>query len=195
MNLKFLVATVVFVAAVGFSQARADTVQQLDITGGSISLNLGVLGSVAGSFVQDGTLVMGTFQPPPSIFPSVTIDGHTVTFVTNDGGGLLPAPTAQVSGTAIMADLTSLFLMVTGPEINGNLNVGGLANGTYDPATGAFHLSWTTVLQVTSADLSLDGTVNLSPVPLPPAAALFALGLAALRAVRRRGGFDRLAVA
>jgi hypothetical protein len=180
--------------AVGLGRAQADIVQQLNITGGAVDLDLGVLGSVGGSFATDGTLVMGIFQPPPSIFPSVTIGGHTLTFVTDDGGGLLSPPAAQVTDTTITADLSSLFLMLTGPLINGNLNVGGVANGTYDPETGEFHLSWTTVLQVTSAEMSLDGTVDVSPVPLPPAAALFALGLAALR-IGPRIGSGRAATA
>jgi hypothetical protein len=129
---------------------------------------------------------MGTFQPAPSLMPSVTVDGHVLTFATDDASGQLAAPTAQISGATITADLSALFMMITGPEINGNLNIGGLATGTYDPDTGAFHLSWTTVLQVTSADMSLDGTADLVPTPLPPAAALFVIGLAALRGMRPR---------
>ena len=42
--------------------AQAASVTQLDITGGSINLNFGALGSVSGTFTQNGQLVMGQYR-------------------------------------------------------------------------------------------------------------------------------------
>jgi hypothetical protein len=171
-----------------FSSApvMAATVTQLNITGGSINLNLGLLGSVSGNFTQNGTLVMGSFQPPPDIFPPVTVDGHTFS-IFSQSSGLFPAPSGETSGTAINADLTSLFAGISGPLFSGSLNIGGLAFGSYDPLTGAFSLSWTHVYDIASAGFSLEGTADVAPVPLPAAIGLFATGLlGVIRVARRR---------
>jgi hypothetical protein len=122
---------------------------------------------------------MGTFQPPSDILPPVVVDGHTVAFSTQSQGGLFAAPSAQTSGPTITADLSSLFVTITGP-LSGSLNIGGAATGTYDPLTGHFSLSWTRVLDVASANFGLEGTADVAPVPLPAAAGLFAVGLASL---------------
>jgi hypothetical protein len=175
------------------TSVRADTVSQLDITGGSISLNLGPIGSVTGDFNQNGTLVMGQFQPPPNIFPPITIDGHTFSIFTDSSNGLFTPPSAQVSGTTITADLSSLFAGITGPNINGMLNIGGLATGTYDPNTGQFTLSWKHVyVDLSSFDMNLQGTTELAPVPLPATLGLFVTGLFALAAFLVLGGRERL---
>jgi hypothetical protein len=115
------------------------------------------------------------------------VDGHTFEVSTQYQGGLFAAPSAQISGTAITADLSSLFAAITGP-ISGSLNIGGMATGTYDPLTGHFSLSWTRVLDVASGDFGLEGTAEVTPVPLPAAAGLFAAGLASLAgwSARRR---------
>lgn len=174
------------------TSARADTVSQLDITAGSIALSLGPIGSVSGSFTQNGTLVMGQFQPPPNIFPPITIDGHTFSIFTDPSNGLYAPPSAQISGMIITADLSSLFAGITGPKINGTLNIGGLATGTYDPATGQFSLSWQHVyVDVSSFTMNLHGTAEVAPVPLPAAWGLFVTGLFAL-VFFGRGGRGRL---
>jgi len=160
---------------------RADTVTQLDITGGSLSLNLGSIGSITGNFTQNGTLVMGQFQPPPNIFPPLVIGGHTFSIFTDSSSGLFSLPSAQISGTTITADLSSLFAGITGPKINGMLNIGGLATGTYDPNTGQFSLSWQHVyVDLSSFNMNLQGTTEVSPVPVPGALGLFVTGLLAL---------------
>jgi hypothetical protein len=161
--------------------AHAAMVTQLNITGGSINLDFGALGTISGSFEQAGTLVMGTFQPPPDNFLGpVVVDGHTFEYSTQSQGGLFAAPSAQITGTTITADLSSLFVTITGP-LSGSLNIGGAAaTGTYDPLTGQFSLSWTRLLDVASANFGLEGTADVAPVPLPAAAGLFAVGLASL---------------
>ena len=78
--------------------AQAASVTQLDITGGSINLSFGSLGSVSGTFTQNGQLVMGQYQPLPNVFPPVTIAGHTFSIFTSNQAfpgapGGAPAPT------------------------------------------------------------------------------------------------------
>jgi len=172
--------------------AHADTVSQLDITGGSLSLNLGAIGSLSGNFTQNGTLAMGQFQPPPDIFPPIPIDGHTFSIFTASSGGLYAPPSAQISGTTVTADLSSLFAGIAGPVINATLNIGGLATGTYDPNTGQFSLSWQHVyVDVSSFTMNLQGTTEVAPVPLPAALGLFATGILAL-ALLGWGGSGRI---
>jgi hypothetical protein len=169
-----------FVCIFGTS-ARADMVTQLDITGGSLLLNLGSIGSISGNFTQNGTLVLGQFQPPPNIFPPLVIDGHTLSIFTDSSNGLYAPPSAVISGTTLTADLSSLFAGITGPLINGTLNIGGLATGTYDPSTGRFSLSWQHVyVDVSSFTMNLQGTTVVAPVPLPESWGLFVTGLLAL---------------
>lgn len=186
--MRSLVRSLILVGVVLASgvPAMAGTVTQLNITGGSINWNFGALGSISGSFLQSGTLVMGTFQPPPDILPPVTVDGHTFSFSTQSAGGLFSAPTGQTSGTTITADLSSLFTMISGPLLNGNLNIGGQASGTYDPLSGHFSLSWTRVFDLSSADFGLEGDADVAPVPLPAAVGLFATGLLGLWGAARR---------
>lgn len=168
----------------GSVPAMAAAVSQLNITGGSVAFSQP--GAPSGAFVQNGVLVMGAFQPPPEIFPPVTIDSHTLSFFTDSLSGVLPPPSGQTSGASMTADLSSLFANITGPLFNGSLNIGGLATGTYDPLSGAFQISWTHTYDVlTSASFSLGGTADLAPVPLPAAIGLFLTGLMGVAGLAR----------
>jgi len=184
MNVHKILIALFISLFIGFygSSVRADTVSQLDITGGSLSLNLGSNSTISGNFVQNGTLVMGQFQPPPNLLPPFTVGGHTFSIFTDSSNGLLTAPSAQVSGTTITADLSSLFANIAGPTINAvGMNIGGLTTGTYDPNTGQFTLSWQHVyVDLSSFDMNLQGTTELAPVPLPATVGLFGTGLIAL---------------
>lgn len=184
---------------------QAAVVSQLDIAGGSISLDFGALGTLAGSFTQSGQLVMGQYQPPPNIIEPITIGHLTFSIFTSDGGSLnLPPPTAETSGTTITADLRSLFAGVTNassgwggilhgpstPAFNFSVNIGDFATGGFDESTRAFDLSWTRPLtgipSLASATISLHGTAQVAPVPVPAASVLFASGLIARAWVARR---------
>lgn len=178
---------VVGVMLVSGAPAMAATVTQLNITGGSINLDFGPLGSISSTFQQSGTLVMGQFQSASEILPPVTTtDGHTFLFSTQAAGGLYNAPSAQTSGTTITADLSSLFAAITGPTLNGTVNSGGMATGAYDPLSGHFSLSWTHVFDVASAQFGLEGDADVAPVPLPAAMGLFASGLLGMMGMARR---------
>ena len=177
--------------------SQAATITQLDITGGSISLNFGLLGSVTGNFTQNGQLVMGQYQPLPNIIPPVTVAGHTFSIFTsnqpffgNPGGA--PVPTGSTSGSTMNVDLRSLFAGVSGPFLSSTVNIGEPASGTFNTATNAFNISWTQpftgVPFQTTGSFSLQGTAQLAgaPVPLPAAVWFFGSGLAGVVAFARR---------
>lgn len=175
---------------------QAAVVTQLDITGGSVNLNFGSLGSVTGNFTQNGQLVMGQYQPLPNIFPPVNVGHLTFSLFTSPGGSLsLPVPAAQTSSSIMTANLSSLFAGVSStqwgswmtPATFGSLNIGGMATGTFNQATNAFDISWTHsftgVPFLTTGTFSLHGGAQLAAVPLPGALLLFGSGLAGLAGV------------
>ena len=194
--MALLMASVLWVLP---TPAQAAPVTQLDITGGSVNLNFGSLGSIIGNFNANGQLVMNQFQPLPNIFNPITISHLTFSVFTSSGGALnLPAPTGQTSGATLTANLQSLFAGVTSTGwgwVNTNplmasLNIGGNAAGSFNELTNAFDISWTRsfsgVPLLTSGTFTLQGTAQVAAVPLPGALFLFGSGLATLVGFARR---------
>lgn len=181
---------------------QAASVTQLDIAGGSISLNFGSLGSVTGHFDGNGLLLMNQFQPAPNIVNPITISHLTFSIFSSNGGALnLPAPTGQTSGATLTANLQSLFAGMTGTGWAGLLtapqtppttsfNIGGIATGSFNESTNAFDVSWTRpftgIPYLTSGTFSLQGTAQLAAVPVPAAAWLFGSGMIGLAGLARR---------
>jgi hypothetical protein len=177
----------------GHTPAHAVEVSFLNITGGSVSLQLDSLPAISGSYTNSFTLLMGEYQAP-ALLPAVTVAGHTFSLFTNSGPGPtpIPAPTAMITGTTISVNLSSLFAGISGPILNGMLGIGGPASGTFNPETGAFHISWIRLYNpgplpfLSQADFSLDGLVPPAAVPIPGAVFLMATGLAGFVALARR---------
>lgn len=184
------------------AMSQAATVSQLDISGGSIDLNFGSLGHLAGSFSSDGQVIMNQFQPSPDIFNPISVGHLSFSLFTSSGGALgFPAPSAETSGAVMTADLRSLFAnasstgwagVLTGPStvLPISLNVGGVATGSFNESTGAFDISWTRsftgIPLLSSGTFSFQGTAQLAAVPLPGAVFLFGSGLAGLLGMTRR---------
>ena len=190
------------------AMSQAATVSQLDITGGSVDLNFGPLGHLAGSFTTNGQLIMNQFQPVPNIFDPVTAGHLSFSLFTSSGGPLgLPAPSAETSGAVMTADLRSLFAnaastgwagILTGPStvLPVSLNVGGVAAGSFNESTKAFDISWTRsftgIPSLSSGTFSFQGTAQLAAVPLPGAVFLFGSGMAGLLGMTRRKSRSKL---
>ena len=133
---------------------QAAVVTQLDITGGSVNLNFGSLGSINGNFNANGQLIMNQFQPTPNIFAPVNLGGHLTFSVFSSAGQPvfnLPTPSGTTSGSTMTANLSSLFASLSStqwgswmtPATFGSLNIGGTATGSFNQATNAFDISWT----------------------------------------------------
>lgn len=179
--------------------AYAAVVTQLDFIAGSVDLNFGSLGTVSGSFSQNGTLVLGQYQLLPGIFPPVQVSHLSFSFFTSFGHPVLnlSTPSGTTSGNTMTVDLTSLFAGVSStawgswmtPQPVGSLNIGGVATGAFDQTTNAFDIFWTYPFTgipfLTNATFSLQGTAQLAAVPLPAAVVLFATGIAALGSVSK----------
>jgi hypothetical protein len=196
-----LLVAAILSTSVGIASTQAMTVNQLNITGGSLALSVGSLQSPAANFTTTGTIVMGAYQPPPNVVDPFTAAGHTFALTTHPGldpNNPLAAPSGTVNGSSISVDLSSLFAQITGPLVpNGNafLNIGnqlpGLATGTYDQGTGAFEISWLHLFNnpvpfMSGIDITLNGSTGVAPIPLPASVLLFGTGLLGLPFVRKK---------
>ncbi|BCA54910.1 hypothetical protein W02_20500 [Nitrospira sp. KM1] len=173
------------------SSAYASLVTQLDFTGGSVAFKLGSTTVLSENFTQNGTIVMGQYQPLPNIIPPVTVAGYTFQLFTS---GPNPVPTGNTNGSTITSDLTSLSAGLTGPGLGSgvSVNIGGEATGVFNPSTNAFaNLSWIDSNPIpgkgwTSLVFTLNGTAQVAVVPLPAAFGLFLTGLSGIVAARMR---------
>jgi len=187
----------------GVSHVEAmTTVSQLNITGGSIGLTLnGSTTPIGGTFSTTGSIVMGSYQPPPDIVRPFSVGPFNFELASHpgtDSSSPLPPPSAVVNGSTITADLQSLVMKISGSGAPGGsafLSVGNqapaMAEGTYDANTGAFEISWlhlygSEVPWMAGLQIGLNGTDNVvATTPLPAAAWLFGTGLMSLPLVRR----------
>lgn len=191
----FLTFGITAVAAVFGSAGSAESmvVTQLQLTGGSTSYD-GRFSRVADRLLdREGTFVMGQYQPMPDIVSPITKGHRTFSLFTSgvQGGA---APFATINGSSITVDLSSLFFGVSRGDSLRAWNIGGLAQGVFNPETSEFILSWSHAFgherlkehhawsyDDRTARFFLQGkAVGLAPtpVPLPASLLLFALGIA-----------------
>jgi hypothetical protein len=200
-------------ALVATAPTQAEIVTQLNITGGSVAFNFSggntTIPIFVESFTQVGTLLMGQYQPalgadpifPPAFQIGSGLQAHTFTIFTHPGPDAqnpLPPPSGTTTGSTIQVNLNALFASISGPLINGGLNIGNqvpaLATGTFNEQSGAFHIAWDHVYNLPGdfvgiGNFSLQGNAN--PIPLPAAVWLFGTGVIAVAGAgwrRLRGG-------
>jgi DNA-binding response OmpR family regulator len=197
MKSLFLSATIgsmlVLATHMGMSFAHAALITQVEITGSIVDLSFDRLDRVD-TYDRDGLLVMEQFQPLPYVFPSVAVDPLTFSIFTSGLGGD-PAPTAQTSGTALSIDLRSLLAVATGPWIENQRLIGGLAAGLSERNIDGLQLSWPPIFLgagapfLQSGAFSVHGRAQVERVPVPAAVILFGSGLFGIvAAVLRRSG-------
>lgn len=165
--------------------AEAMTVTQLEITGGAVNGG-GRYGHMLDRLLgQDGTLVMGQYQPMGDIVPSITKGHQTFSLFTSGLSGAA-APTATITGSSITVDLSSLFFGRSHGGDHHISNIGGLATGLFNPETMEFSLSWEHLLNrhwhERQATFFLKGIVDVAPqaVAIPASLLLYATGLLGL---------------
>lgn len=188
----FLAGALMGLFCLDAAPSHAMIVTQLDLTGGSVEFNVGV-GSMGRAlerlFAQEGTLLMGQYQPVPEIFPPVTRGPFTFSVFTSGVQGA-PPPSAMIDGTQLTVDLTSLFFGISRGDRLKAWNIGGVATGCFDPETAAFSIGWEHLFDdrpfLRSATFTLQGKAVLAEVPIPAGAVLFATGLAVYTGVLRR---------
>jgi hypothetical protein len=171
--------------------AQAVVVTQLDLTGGSSTYD-GRFHRVLDRLIdQDGTIVMGQYQPLPDIVSPIT-KGHKSFSLFTSGVSGADAPSATIDGASITVDLSSLFFGVSRGDSLRAWNIGGLAHGLFNPETSEFMLSWNHIFgdgpfkerhgwshDDQAARFFLQGKAVLepTPVPLPVSVVIFVTGL------------------
>lgn len=180
-------AVVMVLCLMGFEgRAEAVPVTSLDFTSGAVNWGGSYGWKLDRLFAQDGSLKMGSYQSTSEIVDPIMCEGKTFSLFTSGLNGA-PAPSANVDGTSLSVDLSSLYFGWTkGDEVRA-WNIGGLATGLINPQTSEFLLSWEHLFtgglakgEDRSATFFLQGTagVEQAPVALSASAMFFVTGLA-----------------
>lgn len=197
---KTAIAAALLLASTGAAQAA--TITSLDVSGGFFGMNDPINASGDESVIGAFTLDMGVYQDSITtwafgFFGNVTnytsaqcADRNADTVPDCAGGGAAPSGTVDGAAGTIDVDMSSWFAFWNGNDFN----QGAQATGTYDEATGAFTLNWSSTINGGPFDgatgfWQLSGTANVeapSSVPVPAAVWLMGSGLIGLAGVARR---------
>lgn len=164
---------------------QAMTVAQLEFTRGAVNYEGEHHTIMDRLFGQDGTLKMGRYQAIGAIMPVIGEAGETFSLFTAGFRGEA-APSVEISGSSMKADLSSLFFGVGRGDEYRMLNIGGLATGLVNPDSKEFSLSWDRVFDGGTyegrASFFLSGIakVDALPTPIPAGLVLYATGLFSL---------------
>jgi hypothetical protein len=173
-----------------WESADAALVTQVEFTSGAANWGGKQGRALDRLLAQDGTLKMGEYQSWSDIVDPISKGHKTYSLFTSDLLGS-PAPSATVEGMSITMDLSSLFLgWQRGDEIHA-WNIGGTANGLFNPQTSEFQLSWDHLFNEKKHDgmrdnlgtFFLQGKAMVGPpaaVPIAASGLLFGTGLVAL---------------
>ncbi len=194
MNRGTLVLTVGFVSAwlTWWTPAHAMVVTHLELTSGAVNYDGTYHATMDRLLGQDGVLKMGQYQAVGDIVPSIEKACETYSLFTSGFTGA-PSPTALLSGTSLIVDLSSLFFGIERGNMYRSWNIGGSATGLFNADTKEFFLSWNRLFDGPKQDerqatFFLSGLVyfDTQAVPIPAAAWLFGSGLVGIVALIRR---------
>ena len=164
---------------------QAMTITQLDLTGGAANYDGRFHRQLDHLLAQDGTLLMGQYQPTPDIVSPLAKGQKTFSLFTSGLNGAA-APSATVTGSSITVDLSSLFFGVMRGDSLRAWNIGGLATGVFNPETSEFFLSWDHLFNrhkhADQATFFLKGKIESAPqpIPVPASLVLYVTGLLSL---------------
>ncbi len=177
-------------------RAHAVSIGQLEFTSGAVNWTGEHGRTLDRLFDREGVIKMGSFQSMTEIVDPITKQCTTYSLFTSGMTGA-PAPSATINGSSLSVDLSSLFFgWSRGSEVRA-WNIGGLAQGLFNPETSEFSLSWSHLFEKgafkgehdwsgkgerdRSATFFLQGKVaGLAPAPvaIPATLVLFASGFA-----------------
>lgn len=192
----FWSAPLFFIASLSNSNAATVAIDSLLINSASLTITAPGIGSgmLSRAVSPPAQINMGEYQDP--IFQ--VVGGRYSARIYSTGAFGMPAPSGTVDtvGGTINVDFSSLRANVTSRlgywDMALLLPTTPPAEGTYNPGTGAFALTWSNPFSITldsrlingTASVSLSGTATL--VPVPAALWLLGSGLLGLVGIARR---------